>query len=138
MKLAYHILTHTFGLACIAACGVIVYTMGALDIHWSGWIAIGYFGMLALGIVAGWFPWRGRPLQILVKGIYVMSAMALIGFGFTMSDPWRPQLWMVAGVLGSAIALRIILKVIFHVRDDGDADKPSAPRAPASGDPLFP
>lgn len=138
MKLAYHILTHVFGLGCIAACIAIVATIGGLDIHWSGWIAIGYFGMMALGILAGWFPWRGRPLQILVKGVYVMSAVALIGFGFAMSDPWRPQLWMVAGVLGIAIGLRLILKVIFHLRDEGDADKPAAPRGPASGDPLFP
>jgi len=138
MKLAYHILTHLFGLGCIAACIVIVATMGSLDIHWSGWIAIGYFAMLALGIVAGLFPWRGRPLQVLVKGIYVMSALALIGFGFSMSDPWRPQLWMVIAALGGAIVLRIVLKVIFHLRDEGDADKPAEPRGPASGDPLFP
>jgi hypothetical protein len=125
MKLAYHILTHLFGLGCIAACIAIVATMGSLDIHWSGWIAIAFFGMLALGILAGWFPWRGRPLQIMVKGFYVMSAVALIGFGFTLKDPLRPQLWMVVAALGGAIVLRIILKIIFHLRDEGDADKPA-------------
>ena len=120
MKIAYHVLTHLFGLGCIAACFAIVYSMGEVDIHWSGWIAISYFAMLALGIVAGWFPWRGKPLQVLVKSVYVMSALALIGFGFSMSDPLRPQLWMVLAALGGAIVLRVILKVIFHLRDDGD------------------
>ncbi|OYW60495.1 MAG: hypothetical protein B7Z40_19935 [Bosea sp. 12-68-7] len=97
MKLAYHILTHLFGLGCIAACFTIVYSMGEVDIHWSGWIAIALFAMLAVGIVAGIFPWRGKPLRVLIKGVYVMSALALIGFGFSMSDPLRPQLWMVFG-----------------------------------------
>lgn len=138
MKRAYHILMHLFGVGCIAACIAIVATMGALDIHWSGWIAIAFFAMLALGIVAGWFPWRGRPLQIMIKGVYVMSALALIGFGFTMSDPWRPQLWMVLAALGGAIVLRIILKVIFHLRDEGDAEKAPPPQSPPGPDPLSP
>jgi peptidoglycan/LPS O-acetylase OafA/YrhL len=137
MKLAYHILTHLFGVGCIAACIAIVATMGSLDIHWSGWIAIGFFGMLALGILAGWFPWRGRPLQIMVKGFYVMSAVALIGFGFTMSDPWRPQLWMVIAALGGAILIRIVLKVIFHLRDEGDDTKPAAASAAPKHDVLM-
>lgn len=142
MKIAYHILTQAFGLGCIAACIAIVYTMGELNIHWSGWIAIGYFAMLAIGIVVGWFPWRGRPLQVLVKGVYVMSALALIGFGFSLKDPLRPQLWMVLAALGGAIVLRIILKVVFHLRDGGDdAPGPVAvteePPRKSSHDALF-
>lgn len=139
MKTVYHILVHLLGVACIAACIAIVATMGSLDIHWSGWLAVAFFGMLALGILAGWFPWRGRPLRVLVKGFYVMSALALIGFGFTMSDPWRPQLWMVLAGLGVALVIRIILKIVFHLRDEGE-DEP-VPPAPverkASDDPFF-
>ena len=137
MKIFYHILTHLFGLGSIAACIAIVATMGSLDIQWSGWIAIGFFGMLALGILAGWFPWRGRPLQIMVKGFYVMSAVALIGFGFTLNDPWRPQLWMVVAALGGAILIRIVLKVIFHLRDEGDDGKPTQASATPKHDVLL-
>lgn len=143
MKLAYHILTHVLGLGCIAACLAIVLSKGDLDIHWAGWIATAYFAVMALGIIAGLFPWRGRPLQILVKGVYVMSALALIGFGFAMNDPMRVHLWMVLTGLGGAIVLRVILKVVFHLRDGGDDVAPlSAPateEAPgkSSHDALF-
>ncbi len=130
MKLAYHILTHVLGLGCVAACLAIVLSKGDLDIHWAGWIATAYFAVMALGIVAGLFPWRGRPLQILVKGVYVMSALALIGFGFAMNDPMRVHLWMVLTGLGGAIVLRVILKVVFHLRDGGDDVAP--PSAPAT------
>jgi peptidoglycan/LPS O-acetylase OafA/YrhL len=137
MKIAYHILTHLFGVGCIAACIAIVATMGALDIHWSGWVGVGFFAMLVLGILAGWFPWRGRPLQVLLKGFYVMSALALIGFGFAMNDPMRVHLWMVLAALGAAIVLRIILKVIFHLRDEGEAEKPAPPEPKTTVDSLF-
>lgn len=139
MKVAYHILTHLLGIACIAACIAIVATMGALDIHWSGWLAVAFFAMLALGILAGWFPWRGRPLRVLVKGFYVMSALALIGFGFTMSDPLRPQLWMVLAGLGVALVIRIILKIVFHLRDEGeDEPSPHVKAETPNNDLLFP
>ena len=68
MKVAYQILLHVLGVGCIAACIAIVATMGSLDIHWSGWVAVGFFVVLALGILLGWFPWRGKPLLVLVKG----------------------------------------------------------------------
>ena len=47
---------------------------------------------------------------------------------------------MVLAALGGAILLRIVLKVIFHLRDEGDEDGPSpAPeQKPASvHDPFF-
>jgi peptidoglycan/LPS O-acetylase OafA/YrhL len=138
MKIAYHILTNLLGVGCIAACIAIVATMGALDIHWSGWIGVGYFAMLVLGILAGWFPWRGRPLQVMVKGFYVMSALALIGFGFAMDDPMRVHLWMVGAAIGAAIVLRIILKVIFHLRDEGDNEPVrQEPAKAATNDPFL-
>jgi peptidoglycan/LPS O-acetylase OafA/YrhL len=112
MKVAYHILMHLLGVGCIAACITIVATMGALDIHWSGWIAVGFFIMLAIGILLGWFPWRGKPMRVMLKGWYVMSALALVGFGFTMSDPWRPQLWMVLAPVAAAIIARVIIVVM--------------------------
>lgn len=122
MKVAYHILMHLLGVACIAACITIVATMGTLDIHWSGWIAVAFFAMLAVGILLGWFPWRGRPLRVMIKGFYVMSAFALLGFGFTMSDPLRPQLWMVLAPVVAAIIARVVFVLIRSRR--GDA-KPS-------------
>lgn len=129
MKTAYHLILHLLGLACIAACIAIVATMGGLDIHWVGWVAVAFLGLLAVGIVVGWFPWRGKPMRVMVKGFYVMSALALIGFGFSMQDPLRPQLWMVLVPLAVAIVLRVVLKVVFHLRDDGDEDRPPAPAA---------
>lgn len=122
MKVAYHILMHLLGVGCIAACITIVATMGALDIHWSGWIAVGFFIMLAIGILLGWFPWRGKPVRVMLKGWYVMSALALVGFGFTMSDPWRPQLWMVLAPVAAAIIARVIIVVM---RSRADAQQPS-------------
>lgn len=120
MKVAYQILLHVLGVGCIAACIAIVATMGSLDIHWSGWVAVGFFVVLALGILLGWFPWRGKPLLVLVKGFYVMSALALVGFGFTMSDPWRPQLWMVLAPVIAAIVARIVI-VLMRSRGDAQA-----------------
>lgn len=120
MKVAYQILLHVLGVGCIAACIAIVATMGSLDIHWSGWVAVAYFVVLALGILLGWFPWRGKPLLVLVKGFYVMSALALVGFGFTMSDPWRPQLWMVLAPVVAAVVARIVI-VLMRSRGDAQA-----------------
>ncbi len=120
MKVAYQILLHVLGVGCVAACIAIVATMGSLDIHWSGWVAVGFFVVLALGILLGWFPWRGKPLLVLVKGFYVMSALALVGFGFTMSDPWRPQLWMVLAPVIAAIVARIVI-VLMRSRGDAQA-----------------
>ncbi len=139
MKTAYHILVHLLGVGCIAACIAIVATMGSLDIHWSGWLAVGFFVLLALGIVVGWFPWRGKPLRVLVKGFYVMSAIALIGFGFTMNDPMRPQLWMVLVGLAVAVAARIVLKIVFHLRDDEEGDAPhvTEQKPGAASDPFL-
>lgn len=140
MNRAYHILLHLLGLGCIAACLGIVISRGDLNIHWSGWVAVGYFVFLAIGILCGWFPWRGKPLRVLVKGVYTMSALALIGFGFKIDDPLRPELWMVLAGLVAAIVVRVILKVIFHLRDDrGDSEgEPGSGRTPVSaGDSLF-
>jgi hypothetical protein len=120
LKVAYQILLHVLGVGCIAACIAIVATMGSLDIHWSGWVAVAFFVVLALGILLGWFPWRGKPLLVLVKGFYVMSALALVGFGFTMSDPWRPQLWMVLAPVVAAVVARIVI-VLMRSRGDAQA-----------------
>lgn len=128
MKRACQILLHVLGLACIAACLGIVLSKGALNIHGVGWVAVGYFLSLSLGILCGWFPWRGKPVQVLVKGVYTMSALALIGFGFKLDDPWRPELWIVLAVPAAAISLRIILKIVFHLRENGgNDDKACAP-----------
>lgn len=111
MKAAYHVCLHLLGVGCIAACLAIVGTMGDLDIHWSGWIAVAFLGLLAVGIVAGWFPWRGQPLRVLLKGLYVMSALALVGFGFAIDDPLKPSWWMVLGPLVAAVVVRIAIKL---------------------------
>lgn len=116
LKVAYHILMHLLGVGCIAACIAIVATMGSLDIHWSGWIAVAFFAVLTVGIAAGWFPWRGRPLRVLLKGLYVMSALALVGFGFTMSDPLRPPLWLVLTPLAAALVGRAVYNAVTHAR----------------------
>lgn len=121
MKVAYHLLLHILGAGCVAACLAIVATKGDLDIHWSGWIAVAFLAVLALGIVVGWFPWRGRPMRVVLKGIYVMSAIALIGFGFKLTDPLRPQLWMVLAPVGVAIAARVVIRLVARMRTPGGA-----------------
>jgi MFS family permease len=138
MKTAYHIVMHLLGLGCIAACLGIVGTKGDLDIHWSGWVAVAFFAVMVLGIIAGWFPWRGKPLRVLVKGFYVMSALALIGFGFAKDDPLQPPMWTVLVALGAAIVLRIVIRVVLRVWGGDDDDLPAAvePRV-ANNDPFF-
>jgi len=49
LKVAYQILLHVLGVGCVAAC-IGIADDGALDIHWSGWVAVGFFVVLALGI----------------------------------------------------------------------------------------
>jgi len=117
LKVVYHIVLHLLGLGCVAACIAIVGTMGALDIHWVGWFAMAFLGLLAVGIVLGWFPWRGKPLRMLLKGFYLMSALALIGFGFAMDDPLKPEWWMVLAPLGIAIVLRVAIRFATRGRD---------------------
>ena len=75
----------------------------------AGFVA--FFVVMSVGIVCGWFPWRGQPLRVLVKGFYVMSALALIGFGFAMDDPMRPRLvatLALPDVRGSALQFRYL------------------------------
>lgn len=127
LKAAYQTLMHAFGIGCVAACIAIVATLGKVDIHWSGWIAVGFFAVLALGIVVGWFPWRGQPLRVMLKGFYLMSAFALLGFGFTRTDPLRPELWMVLGPVALAIVVRIVINVVTHRRSGDDAGPLSTP-----------
>jgi hypothetical protein len=137
LKVAYHTLLHILGVGCIAACIAIVATMGALDIHWSGWVAVAFFAMLALGILIGWFPWRGKPMRVMLKGFYAMSALALLGFGFTLSDPMRPPLWMVLGPVALAMVARLAINIVMRARA---GEKAEPPRRSASGgidDPLF-
>jgi hypothetical protein len=124
MKLGYHIILHLLGIGCIAACLVIVGSKGDIDLYWSGWVAVAFFAMLALGILCGWFPWRGQPLRVLLKGVYVMSALALVGFGFSMDDPARPQLWMVLAPVAAAVVLRIPIRMTLNSRGDTAADGP--------------
>jgi len=116
-----------------------VATLGALDIHWAGWIAVAFIALLAVGIVLGWFPWRGKPLRVMLKGVYVMSALALIGFGFSMQDPLRPQWWMVLLPLAAAILVRVIVRIATRGRGDTSSG-PAAPeqnsRRAAADDPF--
>jgi peptidoglycan/LPS O-acetylase OafA/YrhL len=136
LKVAYHVILHLLGLGCVAACIAIVGTMGALDIHWTGWVAVAFLGLLAIGIVVGWFPWRGKPLRVLLKGFYLMSAVALIGFGFSMQDPMRPHLWMVVVPLALAIAARAVIRIAISGRGDGNNPKSALPQVPQKrGDP---
>jgi peptidoglycan/LPS O-acetylase OafA/YrhL len=144
LKVVYHIALHVLGLGCVAACIAIVGTMGALDIHWTGWIAVAFLGLLAIGIAVGWFPWRGKPLRVLLKGFYVMSAVALIGFGFSMQDPMRPQLWMVLAPLAAAIVVRIVFRTTTRGRNgqsrtqtDPAPPPEMAPVRKAADDPFF-
>lgn len=138
MKVAYHVILHLLGLGCVAACIAIVGTMGALDIHWTGWVAVAFLGLLAMGIVVGWFPWRGKPLRVLLKGFYVMSAVALIGFGFSMQDPMRPQLWMVLVPLAVAIVVRVAVRLVTRGRS-ANANAAPAPlkQSPSKTDDAF-
>lgn len=123
MKVAYHVILHLLGVGCVAACIAIVGTMGALDIHWVGWIAVAFLGLLAVGIVVGWFPWRGKPLRVLLKGFYVMSALALIGFGFAKDDPLKPEWWMLLAPLAAAILVRVVIRVATRGRGGDSAGK---------------
>lgn len=142
LKPLYHIVLHLLGLGCVAACIAIVGTMGALDIHWTGWVAVAFLGLLSIGIVLGWFPWRGKPLRVLLKGFYLMSALALIGFGFTMDDPLKPEWWTVLAPLAAAIVLRVAIRLLMRTRDRDVVSTAAAQAGTGSGrastdDPFF-
>lgn len=116
LRLFWNILLHLLGLGCVAADIAIVATVGSIDIHWSGWFAVGFFGVLAMSIATGWVRIRGRPFVIIELGVYVMSAIALLGFGFTLDDPLRPSLVLIATPLLIAVLVRLIFKIVTHRR----------------------
>jgi hypothetical protein len=134
MKIAWTLLLHLVGLACIAADIVIVATVGSLDIHWSGWLAVGFFGVLAMGVATGWVRIRKRPLTIIALGVYVMSAIALLGFGFSINDPLRPSLVFIATPLLIAVFVRLIYKIVTHRRTP---DEPEPAAKPSTHDSIF-
>lgn len=114
MKLAWTLLLHLLGLACIAADIAVIATMGQfasfvpgwLPLNWMGWLAVGFFWMLALGVATCWLRILRQPVLLIMIGFYVMGALALIGFGFS-TDLTRPSLLVAAGPLALAIVLRI-------------------------------
>lgn len=122
MKTAYHVVMNLLGAGCVLSCIVIVASLGALDLYGSGWVAVVFFATLTLGIVMGWFPWRGKPFLVLLKGLYVMSALALTGFGFQMNDPWQPPLWLVLTPVAAAMIGRAVYNGVTHARSRTNAD----------------
>lgn len=122
LKTAYHVVMNLLGAGCIASCIAIVVSLGQLDIHWSGWVAVAFFAALTVGIMMGWFPWRGKPLRVMLKGFYVMSALALVGFGFKLSDPMRPPLWLVLTPVAAAMIGRAVYNGVTHARSRANAE----------------
>ncbi|MDP3494960.1 MAG: hypothetical protein Q8R82_17745 [Hyphomonadaceae bacterium] len=135
MKLAWAILLHLMGIGCIAADIAIIATLGRYDLAWTGWLAVGFYWMLALGLAMGWQRLIGRPLSVIVLGFYVMATLMLLGLGFS-PNMGQPTLLLAFAPLATALLGRIILDIIAS-RKSKPAAKPSAPTKATTHDTLF-
>lgn len=124
LRLFWFILFHLLGLACIAADVAIVGSMGRFNLEWTGWLAIGFYWWLAVGVAMGWKRFVGRPIRLIILGFYVMATFLLLGLGFSQRMS-APSLLLAFAPLATALAGRIILDIVTHAR------KPKAKAAPA-------
>lgn len=111
MKLVATILFNLLGVACIAADVAIMATLGQLDLSWAGWIAIAFYWIFAVRLAMGWKRLVGRPLRLILVGVYVMGSLMLLGIGFVQAMG-APSMLLAFAPLATALIGRIILDVI--------------------------
>lgn len=116
-RLVWTILLHLLGLGCIAADIAIIATLGqaAIDLSWTGWLAVGFYWMLAVGLAMGWQRIVGQPLKLIILGFYVMATLMLLGLGFSVAMG-QPTLLLAFAPLATALIGRILLDIITHAR----------------------
>lgn len=135
MKLAWAILLHLTGVGCIAADIAIIATLGQYDHSWAGWVGLGFYWMLALGLAMGWQRLVRRPLSVIILGFYVMASLMLLGLGFS-PKLGQPTLLLAFAPLATALLGRIILDIMAS-RKAGLANKPAPPPKATTHDTLF-
>jgi hypothetical protein len=130
MKPGWYILLHLLGLGCIAADIAIIATLGQADLSWVGWVAIGFYWWLGVGVAFGWLRFVGQPLSLIILGVYVMATLLLLGIGFSPQLS-SPSLLLAFAPLATALIGRIILDIVAHRRKP-KAQVPVAPAAAAA------
>lgn len=125
LRIVWTILLHLLGLACAAADVAIVGLAGQISLSWTGWLGVGFYWWLALGVAMGWQKLVGQPLSLIVIGFYVMATLALLGLGFSRVLG-GPTLLLAFAPLGAALVGRIILDLIAH------AKRPKAKKNPVT------
>lgn len=141
MALAWHVIFHLLGLACIAADVVILAEVGDGGVAWSGWFGITFCWWVAVGFAKGWKRLVGRPVTLMIFGGYVLATLLLMGIAFS-PRMGLPSLILAFAPMAVALAGRIILDVMAgpgradpEVRPDGPSA--SAPKPAPLHDSLF-
>lgn len=136
LRLAWTILLHLLGLGCIAADIAIIATLGQHDLSWTGWLAVGFYWALAVGLAMGWQRIVGQPLKLIVLGFYVMATLMLLGLGFSTAMA-PPTLLLAFAPLATALVGRIILDIVTHARRKPMPTPDTAPTKRTTHDTLF-
>jgi hypothetical protein len=134
MKPAWYIIFHLLGLGCIAVDIAIIATMGQFDLAWTGWVGVGFYWWLGVGIAFGWLRFVGQPLSLIILGFYVMATLALLGMGFSPKLS-SPSLLLAFAPLATALIGRIILDIVAHRKRVAAPTPPPQPRT--THDTLF-
>jgi len=135
-RIAWTILFHLAGVGCIAADIAIIATLGQHDLSWTGWLGVGFYWMLAIGLAMGWQRIVGQPLKLIILGFYVMATLMLLGLGFS-NAMGPPTLLLAFAPLATALVGRIILDIVAHARRKPMAAPDATPAKRTTHDTLF-
>lgn len=131
MKLGWTIIVHLLGLGCIGSAILIIAMLGQGNFEWTGWFAIAFYWMLAVGFAMGWLRLVGQPLTVIALGFYVMASLLLMGVGFS-AKIGQPTLLLAFAPMATAFAGRIILEIIWKLAGKKKAEPKPESRKPAS------
>lgn len=134
MKPGWYIIFHLLGLGCIAADIAIIATLGQMNLAWTGWVAVGFYWWVAVGVAMGWKRFVGQPVTLMIFGLYVMATLALLGMAFAPSLS-APSLLLAFAPLATALIGRIVLDIIAHRKRVAAPTPPPQPRT--THDTLF-
>lgn len=135
LRISWFVLFHLLGLSCIAADIAIIATMGQPDLSWTGWVGVGFCWWVAVGLAMGWKRLVGRPVTLMIFGLYVMATLLLIGMGFSQKMG-SPTLLLAFAPMAVALVGRIILDIIGRGKKPKDAAVATKPAVSAPSGPV--
>jgi hypothetical protein len=130
LRLFWFILFHLLGLACIAADVAIIGSIGLFGVEWTGWLAIGFYWWVAVGVAMGWKRFVGRPVTLVILGFYMLASLLLLGLSFSQKLGGA-SLLLAFAPLATALVGRIILDIVLHARKPKAEGTPAAANTPA-------